>query len=115
MFTFFAIITGLTLFLYMQSFGVQQITNNISSIEKQSAYECGFEPTGDAKIHFEIQFYVTAVLFIIFDLEVIFLFPQATILNQLNYLWGFTSIIIFQIIVTIGQIYEIKMGAIDIV
>ena len=83
-------------------------------MEKLSAYECGFEPTGDANVHFEIQFYVTAVLFIIFDLEVIFLFPFATILYELNFLFGFLSFILFLIIVTIGLIYEIKFGAIDI-
>ena len=80
--------------------------------EKISAYECGFDPFDDARSRFDIQFYLVAILFIIFDLEVTFLFPWALILNKINY-FGFWSMMIFLIILTIGFIYEWRKGALD--
>ena len=81
-----------------------------NDLEKLSAYECGFDPFGDSRHTFDIKFYVVAILFIIFDLEVIFLFPWAVTLN--SYL-GFYSMILFLIILTIGFIYEWRRGALD--
>lgn len=80
--------------------------------EKISAYECGFDPFDDARSRFDIQFYLVAILFIIFDLEVTFLFPWALTLNQIHF-FGFWSMILFLIILTIGFIYEWRKGALD--
>ena len=83
-----------------------------SDPEKISAYECGFDPFDDARSRFDIQFYLVAILFIIFDLEVTFLFPWALTLNQVGF-FGFWSMMIFLIILTIGFIYEWRKGALD--
>lgn len=80
--------------------------------EKISAYECGFDPFDDARSRFDIQFYLVAILFIIFDLEVTFLFPWALTLNQVSF-FGFWSMMVFLIILTIGFIYEWRKGALD--
>lgn len=80
--------------------------------EKISAYECGFDPFDDARSRFDIQFYLVAILFIIFDLEVTFLFPWALALNQVGF-FGFWSMMIFLIILTIGFVYEWRKGALD--
>lgn len=79
--------------------------------EKVSPYECGFEPLGDARQKFDISFYLIAILFIIFDLEVVFILPFATVLQTVSYL-GFWIAVIFLIILTIGFIYEFISGAI---
>ena len=80
--------------------------------EKLSSYECGFEPFGDARGQFDVRFYLVAILFIIFDLEVAFLFPWAVSLGTIG-LFGFWSMMIFLGILTIGFIYEWKKGALD--
>nr|NP_689390.1 NADH dehydrogenase subunit 3 [Chaetosphaeridium globosum]AAM96606.1 NADH dehydrogenase subunit 3 [Chaetosphaeridium globosum] len=80
--------------------------------EKLSAYECGFDPFDDARSRFDIRFYLVSILFIIFDLEVTFLFPWAVSLSKIG-LFGFWSMIIFLLILTIGFIYEWKKGALD--
>ena len=80
--------------------------------EKLSAYECGFEPFEDSRIEFDIRFYLVAILFIIFDLEIVFLFPWAISLGNIGLL-GFVSMMIFLFILTIGFIYEWKKGALD--
>lgn len=80
--------------------------------EKISAYECGFDPFDDARSRFDIQFYLVSILFIIFDLEVTFLFPWALSLNKISY-FGFWSMMLFLIILTIGFIYEWRKGALD--
>jgi NADH:ubiquinone oxidoreductase subunit 3 (subunit A) len=80
--------------------------------EKISAYECGFDPFDDARSRFDIRFYLVAILFIIFDLEVTFLFPWAVSLNQIN-LFGFWSMMFFLLILTIGFYFEWKKGALD--
>ena len=80
--------------------------------EKLSAYECGFEPFNDSRMEFDIRFYLVAILFIIFDLEIAFLFPWAISLGNLGSL-GFWSMIIFLFILTVGFIYEWKKGALD--
>ena len=80
--------------------------------EKLSPYECGFEPFDDARTKFDIRFYLVALLFIIFDLEVAFLFPWAISLENFG-LFGYFSMMIFLIILTIGFIYEWKKGALE--
>jgi NADH-quinone oxidoreductase subunit A len=80
--------------------------------EKLSAYECGFEPFGDSRMEFDVRFYLVAILFIIFDLEIAFLFPWAVTLGTLGSL-GFWSMIFFLFVLTIGFIYEWKKGALD--
>ena len=79
---------------------------------KNSAYECGFENFGDARMKFDIRFYLVAILFIIFDLEIAFLFPLAISLGSIGPL-GFWSMMIFLAVLTIGFIYEWKKGALE--
>ncbi len=80
--------------------------------EKLSAYECGFEAFGDSRMEFDVRFYLVAILFIIFDLEIAFLFPWAISLGSIGSL-GFWSMMIFLFVLTIGFIYEWKKGALD--
>ena len=80
--------------------------------EKLSAYECGFEPFDDSRIEFDVRFYLVAILFIIFDLEIAFLFPWAITLGNIGLL-GFCSMMIFLFILTVGFIYEWKKGALE--
>ena len=80
--------------------------------EKLSPYECGFDPFDDARSKFDIRFYLVAILFIIFDLEIAFLFPWAISLGSLGAL-GFWSMMIFLAILTVGFIYEWKKGALE--
>ena len=80
--------------------------------EKLSAYECGFSPFSDSRIKFDVRFYLVAILFIIFDLEIAFLFPWAISLGTIG-IYGYVSMLIFLFILTIGFIYEWKKGALD--
>lgn len=80
--------------------------------EKLSAYECGFEPFGDARRRFDVRFYLVAILFIIFDLEVAFLFPWAVSLSTIG-LFGFLSMMGFLGVLTVGFVYEWRKGALD--
>lgn len=84
--------------------------------EKLTSYECGFNPFEDSRIRFDIRYYLVAILFIIFDLEVMFLFPWAMELNNLfitSNLLSFFSMMLFLFILTIGFIYEWKKGALE--
>jgi NADH-quinone oxidoreductase subunit A len=80
--------------------------------EKLSAYECGFNAFDDARMKFDVRFYLVAILFIIFDLEVTFLFPWATAYGRLG-AYGFWSMMAFLAVLTIGFIYEWKKGALE--
>jgi NADH-quinone oxidoreductase subunit A len=80
--------------------------------EKNSAYECGFDPFSDARGKFDVRFYLVSILFIIFDLEIAFLFPWAVSLGKIG-LFGFWSMMIFLGVLTIGFIYEWKKGALE--
>jgi NADH-quinone oxidoreductase subunit A len=80
--------------------------------EKLSAYECGFNAFDDARMKFDVRFYLVAILFIIFDLEVSFLFPWAVAFGEVG-LFGFWSMMIFLAVLTIGFIYEWKKGALE--
>ena len=80
--------------------------------EKLSAYECGFEAFDNARIEFDVRFYLVAILFIIFDLEIAFLFPWAISLGNIGLL-GFYSMMTFLFILTVGFVYEWKKGALE--
>ena len=80
--------------------------------EKVSQYECGFEGEGKVRGDFNVQFYLVAILFIIFDLEIAFLFPWAVSLEKIG-VFGFWSMMVFLILLTVGFIYEWKRGALE--
>ena len=80
--------------------------------KKLSPYECGFEAFEDARMKFDVRFYLVAILFIIFDLEVAFLFPWAVALGKVG-VFGFWSMIVFLGVLTVGFIYEWKKGALE--
>ena len=80
--------------------------------EKISSYECGFQPFEDARNKFDIKFYLVAILFIIFDLEVSYLFPWGIYLNDLDF-YGFWWMMLFLFILTIGFVYEWMKGALN--
>ena len=80
--------------------------------EKLSAYECGFDAFDDARSKFDVRFYLVAILFIIFDLEIAFLFPWAITLGKIG-MFGFWSMMLFLGVLTVGFIYEWKKGALD--
>jgi len=80
--------------------------------EKLSPYECGFEAFEDARMKFDVRFYLVAILFIIFDLEIAFLFPWAVVLDEIG-MFGFVAMAVFLGILVIGFIYEWKKGALE--
>ena len=79
---------------------------------KNSPYECGFEAFEDARMKFDVRYYLVAILFILFDLEITFLFPWAVVLIKIG-LFGFLSMMVFLSILVVGFIYEWKKGALD--
>jgi NADH-quinone oxidoreductase subunit A len=82
------------------------------SREKDQAYECGIRPTGDAREPFSVQFYMVALLFILFDIEAIFLYPWALVYRELK-VFGFVEMLLYIIILLAGYIYLWKKGALD--
>lgn len=106
-FFIFFILIGFILF-FLSFLLVYQKPNN----EKVSAYECGFNPFGDARAKFEVRYYLVAILFIIFDLELLFLFPWVICFNYLNW-FGIYSMVFFLFILTLGFVYEWFRGALD--
>jgi NADH-quinone oxidoreductase subunit A len=86
--------------------------NKNENKEKLTPYECGFEPLCDTRNQFDIKFYIVAVLFIIFDIEISFLFPWAITLNQFFFI-NFWIIFIFLLILTLGFIYELINGCLN--
>jgi len=80
--------------------------------EKISIYECGFDPFADSRQKFEVRFFLVAILFIIFDLEISFLFPWSLIINTLP-LFGYWTMFVFLLILTIGLVYEWLKGGLD--
>jgi NADH-quinone oxidoreductase subunit A len=99
----------LAIILFIISFF--SITKNYDS-EKISPYECGFDPFTDSRLRFEVRFYLVAILFIIFDLEVVFLFPWAINVITLSY-FGFLIMLLFLFILCLGFAYEWLNGALD--
>ena len=80
--------------------------------EKLSPYECGFEAFEDARMKFDVRYYLVAILFILFDLEIAFLFPWAVVLEELG-LFGFVAMVVFLGILVVGFVYEWMKGALD--
>ena len=80
--------------------------------DKLAAYECGFDAFSDARHKFDVRFYLVAILFIIFDLEIAFLFPWAITLGSIG-LFGFWSMVVFLVVLTVGFAYEWKKGALE--
>ncbi|HEX6692301.1 MAG TPA: NADH-quinone oxidoreductase subunit A [Burkholderiales bacterium] len=80
--------------------------------EKLSPYECGFEAFEDARMKFDVRYYLVAILFILFDLEIAFLFPWATVINEIG-LAGFLAMMLFLAILTVGFVYEWMKGALE--
>ena len=85
---------------------------NKPDAEKNSPYECGFEAFEDARMKFDVRYYLVAILFILFDLEIAFLFPWAVALKEVG-LAGFVAVVIFLAILVVGFVYEWKKGALD--
>ena len=106
---FLGIAMGLAIAMVLASFIVAK---QKPDSEKISPYECGFEPFDDARSKFDVRFYLVSILFIIFDLEVAFLFPWAITLGKIG-TYGFWSMVIFLGVLTIGFIYEWRKGALD--
>jgi len=106
---FLAIATGLAFLMVLASFVVSR---QKPDSEKVSAYECGFEAFDDARTKFDVRFYLVSILFIIFDLEVAFLFPWAVALGKIG-LYGFWSMMVFLAVLTVGFIYEWRKGALE--
>ena len=107
LFFFIAFILSLVLLL-----GSVTIVYQNMHVEKVSSYECGFNPFQDARGKFDVQFYLVAILFIIFDLEISFLFPWVLILN-LYFVKSIMIMLIFLILLTVGFLYEWKKGALE--
>ncbi len=80
--------------------------------EKLSPYECGFEAFEDARMKFDVRYYLIAILFILFDLEIAFLFPWAIVLNEIG-MFGFAAMMVFLSILVVGFVYEWKKGALE--
>ena len=80
--------------------------------QKLSPYECGFEAFEDARMKFDVRYYLVAILFILFDLEIAFLFPWATVINDLGW-FGFASMMVFLGILVVGFVYEWRKGALE--
>jgi NADH-quinone oxidoreductase subunit A len=106
---FLAIAVGLGLVLLLSAL-IIAVRN--PDPEKVSAYECGFNAFDDARMKFDVRFYLVSILFIIFDLEVAFLFPWAVAFGEIS-MTGFWSMIVFLLVLTVGFAYEWKKGALE--
>ena len=85
---------------------------NRPDAEKNSPYECGFEAFEDARMKFDVRYYLVAILFILFDLEIAFLFPWAVVLPGIGF-FGFAAMMIFLAVLVVGFVYEWKKGALE--
>jgi NADH-quinone oxidoreductase subunit A len=106
---FLGIAMGLAIVMVLASY---LVAKQKPYAEKDSAYECGFEPFGDARSKFDVRFYLVSILFIIFDLEIAFLFPWAVTLGKIG-VYGFWSMVTFLGVLTVGFIYEWRKGALE--
>ena len=106
---FFAIAIGLSAAFVLSAF---VLGNQRPDEEKMAAYECGFDAFDDSRRQFDVRFYLVAILFIIFDLEVAFLFPWAVAFGEVG-LFGFWSMMFFLAVLTVGFAYEWRKGALD--
>ena len=85
---------------------------NKPDVEKNAPYECGFEAFEDARMKFDVRYYLVAILFILFDLEIAFLFPWAVVLQEIGF-FGFAAMMLFLAVLVVGFIYEWKKGALE--
>ena len=106
---FLIIAIGISLVMVVASY---LVAKQKPDSEKMSAYECGFEAFDDARSRFDVRFYLVAILFIIFDLEVAFLFPWAVAFGDIG-VYGFFSMVLFLAVLTIGFVYEWRKGALE--
>jgi NADH-quinone oxidoreductase subunit A len=106
---FLAIAGGIAMAMIAASF---LLARQRPDSEKLSPYECGFEPFEDARMRFDVRYYLVAILFIVFDLEVAFLFPWAVSLGDIG-VFGFWSMMVFLGVLTVGFAYEWKKGALE--
>ena len=106
---FLGIATGLSAIMVIASMIVGR---QKPDSEKLSAYECGFEAFEDARMKFDVRYYLVAILFILFDLEIAFLFPWGVVLREIGW-FGFWSMLIFLAILVVGFIYEWNKGALE--
>ena len=88
------------------------VSPNRPDSKKNSPYECGFEAFGDARMKFDVRYYLVAILFILFDLEIAFLFPWAIVIKEIG-TFGFVSMMIFLAVLVVGFIYEWMKGALE--
>jgi NADH-quinone oxidoreductase subunit A len=102
-----ALVMGLVILVAGRALGP-----NRPDSEKLSPYECGFEAFEDSRMKFDVRYYLVAILFIIFDLEIAFLFPWAVALNEIG-MFGFVAMMVFLAILVVGFIYEWKKGALE--
>lgn len=110
---FIAIGVAIGVVSLMASFGVGQFLGvHQPDAEKSSPYECGFEAFEDARMKFDVRYYLVAILFIIFDLEIAFFFPWAVVLEDIG-VYGFWAMMIFLGILVVGFIYEWRKGALE--
>lgn len=105
------IVIALSIGVISMSLG-RLLSPNRPDENKLSPYECGFEPLEDARMKFDVRYYLVAILFIIFDLEIAFLFPWAVVLKEIG-MYGFVAMMIFLGVLVIGFIYEWKKGALE--
>jgi NADH-quinone oxidoreductase subunit A len=106
---FLAVALGLSLLIIVLPFFINKLRPDK---HKNSPYECGFEGSGEVRNKFNVKFYLVAILFLIFDLEIAFLFPWAICLKTIGYA-GFWSMMFFLTVLTVGFIYELKRGALE--
>jgi NADH-quinone oxidoreductase subunit A len=105
------ILVGLTVGVVLLTVG-SVLSPNRPDPEKLSPYECGFEAFEDARMKFDVRYYLVAILFILFDLEIAFLFPWAVVLQEIG-VFGFVAMMVFLAVLVIGFIYEWKKGALE--
>src|ERR1700694_4658537 len=109
------ILVGLAVGIILPSIGMilgKVMGHDRPDSEKLSPYECGFEAFEDARMKFDVRYYLVAILFILFDLEIAFLFPWAIVLNEIG-LFGFLSMMVFIAILVVGFVYEWQKGALE--
>jgi len=106
---FFVIASGLAIILMALPFFITRLRGDAA---KNSSYECGFESFNQTRSMFDVRFYLVSILFIIFDLEIILMFPWAISFKYIG-LFGFLSMIVFLAVITAGFIYEWRKGALD--
>ena len=105
------IVVGLGLGLLLLSLGTL-LAPNRPNPEKLSPYECGFEAFEDARMKFDVRYYLVAILFILFDLEIAFLFPWAVVIPDIGF-FGYAAMMVFLAILVVGFVYEWKKGALE--